>query len=123
MKRDNEMAMNELDRFGRLIIIMEDWAEWNAQYSGIRNPSHSVGLTSGYAASQSFDDMLHSVENNIAAIVETAVDDLQPANRAAINKRYGLSAVFRFPRGNYADLLLEAHESLMLTLPKKGVVI
>lgn len=113
----------DLCRFGRLIAILEDWAAWNARYSAVRVASCSVGLTSGYASSKSFDDMLVDVENSVAQIVDAAVDDLPPGQIAAINRRYGLCAVFRFPRGNYETLLFEAHEALLKTLPRKGVVI
>lgn len=122
MNRD-AVIDNELARFARLIVILEDWAKWNAAYVGIQCSSHSVGLTSGYAASKTFDDMLAEVENSVAQLVEAAIDDLPPGQAAAINRRYGICAVFRFPRGNYEDLLLDAHETLMKTLPKRGVVI
>lgn len=122
MKREDAIAV-ELSRFGRLIVILEDWAAWNARYAGVKNSSCSVGLTSGYTSSKSFEDMLEDVENTVAELVESAVDDLPSGQAAAINMRYGLCAVFRYPRGNYADLLLEAHEALMIALPKKGVVI
>lgn len=114
---------NELEKFGRLIVVMEDWATWCERYSGIKSQSCAVGLTSGHCASKSFEDLLESIENDIARLVDAAVDDLEPGQRAAINRRYGMTAVFRFPRGNYHTLLMQAHETLCNTLPKKGVVI
>lgn len=113
----------ELDRFARLRVILEDWAAWQSRYSGIKQSSGSVCMSSGYESSKTFEDMLDDIENNIAQLVEAAIDDLQSGHRAAINRRYGITAVFRFPRGNYEDLLLQAHEILLITLPKKGVVI
>lgn len=113
----------DIDRIDRLVAVLEDWAAWNSRYSAIRVASCSVGLTSGYASSKSFDDMLVDVENSVAQIVDAAVDDLPPGQIAAINRRYGLCAVFRFPRGNYETLLFEAHEALLKTLQRKGVVI
>lgn len=122
MNRDSIIEA-ELARFARLVVILENWAEWNSRYVGLHHTSHSVGLTSGYGASKTFEDMLADIENSVAQLVEAAIDDLPTGQVAAINRRYGLCAVFRFPRGNYEDLLLQAHETLMKTLPKKGVVI
>lgn len=118
-----DIISREITRHDRLVVILEDWAEWCARYTGRRESSGSVGLTSGYGASKSFDDMLDDINSGIARLVDATVDDLDAGQRAAINRRYGISAVFRFPRGNYADLLLSAHDELMVTLPKKGVVI
>lgn len=123
--RANEFTSmsDELDKFGRLIYIMEDWAKWCRQYSGIKKQSCAVGLTSGYCASKSFDDILDAVESNISRLVDASVNDLVAGQRAAINRRYGMTAVFRFPVGNYPDLLMQAHDELRKTLPKKGIVI
>lgn len=122
MKMENVQEV-DLSGFGRLVVILEDWAHWNSRYAGVKASSRSVGLTSGYTSSKTFDDMLDEVENSIAELVESAVDDLPSGQAAAINTCYGLCSVFRYPRGNYADLLLDAHEALMVALPKKGVVI
>lgn len=120
MIRENIPALEKLDR---LTVILDDWADWCKRYTGRRESSGSVGMSSGYGASKSFDDLLDDVNSTIARLVDAAVDDLDPGQRAAINRRYGMCAVFRFPRGNYEDLLLAAHERLLITLPKKGVVI
>ena len=109
--------------YGRLVILLEDWADWQRGYSGIKGyASHTPGCHSGYV-SKSFDDLIDEVHNDVCRLVGYAVDDLPAGQQAAINKRYGIAAVFRFPRGNYEQLLLEAHQTLMMTLPKKGVVV
>ena len=120
MIRENILGF---DSMSRLQVILEDWAAWQARYSGIKAQSRSPCLSSGYESSKTFEDMLDAVENTVAQSVEAAIDDLQPGERAAINRRYGITAVFRFPRGNYEELLLMAHEKLLITLPKKGIVI
>lgn len=108
----------------RLVIILEDWADWQRGYSGVRGyPKHSVMMQSGYASSKSFDDMLDESNASVCNLVDAAIDDLSAGHSAAIRKRYGIAAVFRFPRGNYETLLSEAHLILAETLPKKGVVI
>lgn len=114
---------DEQIRMSRLVSILEDWAKWQRGYSIMKQPSHSVGLCSGYASSKTFDDLVEAADARVCEIVETLIDDLPPGPRAAINVRYGIAAVFRFPRGNYEELLLQGHESLMLSLPKKGVAI
>lgn len=111
---------NQLDR---LQILLEDWARWMEGYSGIKGyASHTPGLNSGHV-SKGFDDLCDEVDNKVCKLIDAAVDDLPPGQSAAINKRYGVVAVFRFPRGDYEELLAEAHATLMVTLPKKGVVI
>jgi hypothetical protein len=109
----------------RLQILLEDWANWQKGYSGARGYSdHAVGLQADRRVSgDSWDDVIEQVDNWVSQMVDAAVDDLPPGQGAAINKRYGVAAVFRFPRGNYEELLAEAHATLMQTLPKKGVVI
>lgn len=107
----------------RLQVLLEDWSDWMRGYSGINGyASHTPGLNSGHV-SKGFDDLCDEVDGQVCKLIDSAVDDLPPGQGAAIHKRYGISAVFRFPRGNYADLLSEAHATLMVTLPKKGVVI
>lgn len=113
---------NKLDR---LQILLEDWASWMGGYSGARGFSnHSVGLEPDRRVSgDTWDDVMDKVDHWVCQMVDSAVDDLPPGQGAAINQRYGVTAVFRFPRGNYDDLLAEAHVTLLMTLPKKGVVV
>lgn len=115
------MTPNDLDKYERLIIVMKDWADWVQGYRmNIGYPSKSVGMESGYV-SASFDDMLDSAEHEMCRLIDAAVDDLPVTHKAAVNRCYGLCAAFRFPRLNYGNLLIEAHETLARTLPKKGV--
>lgn len=111
---------NQIDR---LQVLLEDWADWMRGYSGIRGyASHTPGLHSGHV-SKGFDDLCDEVDQSVCKLIDAAIDDLASGQAAAIHKRYGISAVFRFPRGNYEDMLAEAHATLMVTLPKKGVVV
>lgn len=122
------MNLNDLAIYERLVVVMQDWAEWVRGYR-INNgfPSRSIGIESGYGSSKSFDDMIDDVENEMCRLIDTAVDDLTDTQRAAINRCYGLANVMRFRRGSdetktYEQLVVEAHETLLVTLPKKGVV-
>ena len=65
----------------------------------------------------------HQVNYLKAEAIEAAVEDLPPTKKAAIHKRYGICAVYRFPRDDYELQLLAAHEELLRTLPKRNVVI
>jgi len=117
------MQREEFSRYERLKVIMEDWANWSKGYrQNIGWPSRSVGLESGYVSS-TLDGMMDGVERRINESVDAAVNDLDPGHRAAIYRCYGLSSVFRFPRGNYENLLLESHDLLLVSINRKGVLI
>lgn len=111
---DMQATRRELDA---LIVLLEDWADWQHghRYSkGLGYPAHSPGM--GGARISSFDDMADEVDAATMRIVDAAVNDLPPAPRAAIMRRYGIAAVFRFPRNNYAQCLSIAHDELMTKL-------
>ena len=67
--------------------------------------------------------MCEDADNQTYASVDACVQDLMPAQRAAVMRRYGIAAVFRFPRDNYEQCLLMAHEVLIKALPRKGVML
>lgn len=108
------------DQMERLFLILRDWSNWNARYSP-RLGSIGRSSTIRGADSKSFDDLCDEAESNAFKSIDAAVDDLPPSNRAAINRCYGLCAVFRFPRENYEDCLSDAHARLLVSLKKKGV--
>jgi hypothetical protein len=118
MKRDDE----HLKRMERLRVILEDWATWQRTYRPrLGYPSRS--LTCYSEGSTDFEGMCEEADSATYAAVDACVQDLVPAQRAAVMRRYGIAAVFRFPRDNYGACLLAAHERLMVELPKKGVII
>ena len=97
-----------------------NWAKW--MRSGANKqaaPRESSGLTSG-GASQNFDDMVEAVDRRVAATMNVIIDDLPPAQGAAIHHEY-LRAVYGFPRGNFDALLIEAKAGIGRGLAKKGV--
>lgn len=108
----------------RLIHWMEAWADWQRGYRPkIGFPPRSCGLR-GYG-SATFDEMADEGDNKQCVIIDTAVDDLghaSQAQKAAIMRRY-LAVTWRFPRGNYELLLVEAHEWLIRNLPARGFVL
>lgn len=116
------MKQNDLKTLESLVALLTEWADWQRAYAPrLGYPSSS--LTCYSESSQTFEDMCDTVDNQTFATVDTCVQDLVPAQRAAVMRRYGIAAVFRFPRDNYEQCLLMAHESLMVSLPRKGVML
>jgi hypothetical protein len=104
-----------------LVLLLEDWAHWQSSYrpnTGFK--SRSAGFSS--LGLQSFDDMCHQSDNATMKTIDSAIDDLEPAQRAAINRKYGVCSVFRFPR-SFEDTLILAHDRLVIICKRKGVVL
>ena len=116
------MKQNDLKTLEALVALLEDWANWQRAYTPrLGYPSRS--LTCYSEGSQDFESLCDAVDSQTFASVDACVQDLMPAQRAAVMRRYGIAAVFRFPQDNYGACLLAAHERLMVELPKKGVII
>ena len=106
----------------RLRVLMQDWANWQRTYRPrLGYPSKS--LTCYSEGSQDFESLCDAVDSQTFASVDACVQDLVPAQRAAVMRRYGIAAVFRFPRDNYESCLMMAHEALSKALPRKGVML
>lgn len=120
MKDDLQQLKRSLDA---LVALMEQWASWQKGYRmKLGYPTHSAGMGGG--GIQTFEDMCDSADNSAMNVVDSVVqNDITDIERAAILRRYGVAAVFRFPRENYEDVLLRAHERLMVLLPRKGVIV
>lgn len=118
MRNDIEQLKRSVDA---LVRIMEEWADWQKGYRmKLGYPSRSCGLSS--EAATSFEDMCDAVDNVTMQAVDAVVQDgLTPIERAAILRRYGVAAVFRFR--DYEGVLQQAHERLFILLPKKGVIV
>ena len=105
-----------------LILLLEDWAQWQSSYrtkTGFN--SRSAGFSC--AGLSTFEDMCHQSDNATMKTIDSAIDDLEPAQRAAINRKYGVCSVFRFPRNNFEDTLTLAHDRLVVICKRKGVVL
>lgn len=104
----------------RLKGLLEDWAVWTEGYRpGLSARAASIIQTAG---SHDFESLFAGVEKQMMKAIDAAIDDLPPAQGAAINKRY-LGIDWRFPRDNYAVMLDLAHDTLLVTLPKRNVLI
>lgn len=116
------MYENELDE---LIGLLTDWAEWmRSYYPNIGYPTRVPLLSTGMWSS-SFEELLDQVDKQSMRAIDASVDSLQPANKAAIYRRYEICSVWRYPRPNYTYemALSDAHDQLMITLKRKGVII
>ncbi len=105
-----------------LTNLLHDWASWQHSYSpNIGYDSRSAGFGSGGLSS--FEDMCEQSDNSTMRTIDAAIDSLLPAQRAAINRCYGVCSVFRFPRDNYEVVLALAHESLVISVRRRGVIL
>ena len=102
--------------------LLEDWARWNRSYRlTLGYPRHSAGFAG--SGIHSFDDMCDEVDLRIRQTIDATINDLPPAQKAAILRCYGISSTFNFPRDKYQTQLFEAHEHLLQELPRRGVVL
>jgi hypothetical protein len=105
-----------------LVCLLEAWAKWQSTWS----PKNGYkSRSAGFAAIglQSFEDMCERSDSITMKTIDASIDSLEPAQSAAINRRYGVCAVFRFPRNNYEATLIEAHARLVVICKRKGVVL
>lgn len=117
-------ALENMQKVQSLIHLLEEWASWQKGYSGpkLTYPGKSAGFDPGGYVSKTFDEMAEESDAQICRILDCAIDDLTPVQNAAIYRRY-LASVFRFQRISYMDALAEAHSTLFITLPNKGIVL
>lgn len=120
MKDDIQSIRRSVDA---IVGVMRDWAQWQRGYSlKLGYPSYSAGMGAG--GTQTFESMCDACDNRAMEAVDAVVqDDLTPIERAAILRRYGVAVVFRFPRENYEEVLMRAHERLMVLLTRKGIIV
>lgn len=113
------MLINEVEA---LVVLLEDWAKWQSSY---RPKTGFKSRSAGFMALglSSFDDMCEESDKTTMTKLDTAIDDLEPAQSAAIRRRYGVCSVFRFPRNNYETTLVLAHERLVVICKRKGIVL
>ena len=114
--------MSDISELSRLKVLLEDWAKWQASYrprNGYSN--HSAGFASGGLST--FDDLCDQCDSTTMRTIDAGISSLVPAQAAAINRCYGVCSVFRFPRLNYPEILEIAHESLMVIVKRRGVVL
>ena len=96
-----------------------NWAMWMRSGREGDGFGESTGVSSG-GSSQHFEDMCDESDKRCAKITNTIIEDLGPGEQMAIHHAY-LHAVFRFQRGNLAELLAMAKIKVGIGLNKRGV--
>lgn len=116
------MIFTEIEK---LAVLLEDWAKWCDNYREKTGyPTKSSGFMSG--GINCYDDFKERSNNSVFEKITTAMIDLYNENTAyaaAIHRKYGISNVFRFPRNNYEQTLVLAHERLVIICKRKGIVL
>lgn len=99
---------------------LSNWARWMSLDRVTRGaPTRACGCTS-WGDSWDNDTAESRYERKQAACVNALIDGLNSAQRAAVYHQY-LEAVFRFPRDNYAQLLIEARAVIAKGLWSRGM--
>lgn len=99
---------------------LSNWAHWVAAESPeLWYPRRSAVLMGSMHSD--FDALVAEVDSHCAATVEALVQDLTPAQRAALEHRW-LGTSWRFPRHNLDELLRAASDLIGQGLDKRGIV-
>ncbi|MDE3023581.1 MAG: hypothetical protein KGI54_17310 [Pseudomonadota bacterium] len=97
--------------------LLEDWAVWMRSGGQVQGYAHRSAVFSA-AGTKNVEDTEREVFMSTCSAVNACIDDLSTIQQCAIQKRY-MYAVWRFPRDNYAEQLLKAHELLLISVPKR----
>lgn len=104
----------------RLDVLLEIWADWVHQGSWVDGyPARAAAVRS--LAGPDFDEMVEASDEQLAQSVQAGIDSLALHHQAALSHRY-TEAVWRFPRMEFALVLQDARQSLMVVLNRRGVV-
>jgi len=106
----------------RLAWHLDNWRKWmhSGALKGLGAPGKSCGFVGG-GYNNDFDSMCITADRQSAEIMDAMIQSLTAVQQAAIHHRY-LHAVFRFPRGNYAEALLLACTKLRAGMGARGLV-
>lgn len=107
-------------------VLLQQWAEWmrsSKATEGMGYPERAAVCAS--TAGMDWQDLEDATDAWRIHCCDTVMDDLlqqEPILHMALSNRY-LDAVYTFPRGNYPDLLVDAHLQVRLRLLRKDVVV
>lgn len=98
---------------------MGNWADW------MLKSKHQGGFGRGsvgfnQSGSMTFEDMCAAGDVRLARITATAIEDLSPIERAAVNHEY-LQVVWTFPQEWLERTYCRALDDLAIALPKRGL--
>ena len=109
----------------RIEYWLRIWAQWQRR-SDMRlgYPARSLALVSGGASRRTdewIEDESERIESRNAQAMDALINDLPPAQRAAIHCSW-LGATFRFPRQNFNVLLQQAYVRLLAGMDRRDIV-
>lgn len=115
--------MTPVDKNGTLNYALQLWASMMADDFGeIRSlwyPAQTPGLhVKGSVTESAWEDLECSFEQSVVQAVQGAVKSLTAAQRGALERELGLTAVCRIP--HYDDRLEEARQKVWLALLANG---
>ena len=100
-----------------------DWhmSNWERYMRSIGLLSLAYSASQGAMGSSDFEGMCRDSDQVCARAVDALIQDLRPAQQAAVWVEHGLTTVWRFPRLNRAKLYEEAKEEIERGLKARGV--
>lgn len=119
------LAMTIVPRSDRLEQHLRTWADWLSAPDGPDGLPCEACVGENYQSLDresdgAYERLDHWIAENVQAVVE-GIGERAPAQKAALYRAYGIVSVFRFPRGNYEDVLREAKTSVAIGLRRRGV--
>lgn len=111
------------DQSATLAYALSLWADWLrndfAELRPLWYPAESLVLEVRQSVTESTnDDTDGTIEHRIALEVQNAVNNLSPAQRAALERSLGLCAVVRLR--DYEARLQEAHDKVWKQIRSRG---
>lgn len=119
MNQSLQIIEADLTPLGSLKSKLEQWAVWTEGYRPNLSTKTSTCRCTG---SHDFESLFQGIERQVMKSIDTAINDLPPAQSAAIHKKY-LGINWRFPRENYEEMLKQAHDALLISLPRRNVIL
>lgn len=103
---------------------LQNWADWMHQKDLPDGYPHNscCGIVQNFTTVDLDNDYTYDhLDTDLAHRTNAVIDSLPPAQRAAVYRKYGVTAAFRFERDNYADLLVLARAAILIGLRRRGV--
>lgn len=105
----------------RVLWHLDNWADWQRSYHIRLGMPARASCMSGTGMTD-FEGMSEDADSYAANATEAAVTALAPAQRGAIERKYGICAVYQFPRHNFLEMLTGAMKRLPMLLDAQGLV-
>lgn len=119
-------AIQVLPVHSRVDQALKAWANYMRSKEGPDGlPEQACGGIENYSTlDRDSDGAYERLDIWTAEHTQEVIEDIgkrSPAQKAALYRAYDISAVFRFPRDNYKELLVEAKIAVAIGLRRRGV--